>query len=163
MIAHSTFDTPIFGPEMALEPAWLDYNNHLNMAYYNVIFDRSVDAMLEIVGIGEDYRNATNCSVMTAELHVCYIRELMADAKVRATSRLVDADEKRLHVYQELYHVDGWLAATSESLILHVDLDKRKVAHMPAVQQANISTILAAHQALPPTKYMGRTIGIKRA
>ena len=28
---------------MQIEPQWIDYNGHLNMAYYNVMFDRAID------------------------------------------------------------------------------------------------------------------------
>lgn len=155
-------ETPVFGPEMTLKPEWIDYNDHLNMAYYNVLFDVSLDAMLEQVGIGETYRETTTFSVMTAEVHVNYVRELRSDARVRVAMRLVDFDEKRIHCYEELYHVDGWLAAACEVMVLHVDLEKRKVAPMPETIQANLAAMLEAHQALPPTRYMGRSIGIKR-
>lgn len=162
MIAPVTFDTPVLGPEMGLEPGWIDYNDHLNMAYYNVIFDRSLDAMLDSVGIGEDYRLNDNFTIMTAQAHVSYLRELRSDARVRVTIRLVDADEKRLHIYEELYHSEGWLAATSESILLHVDMAQRKVVRFPDDRLASLGAMLAAHQALPPTKFMGRTLGLKR-
>ena len=30
-------------PEQRVEPAWIDYNGHMNMAYYNLAFDRALD------------------------------------------------------------------------------------------------------------------------
>ena len=111
-LKSARFDTPVIGPEMGIEEQWIDYNDHLNMAYYNVLFDRTGDFAVDILNIGDAYRRATNNTLMTAEAHVTYLRELKKDARVRGTFRLIDADRKRLHVYYELYHSEGWLAAT---------------------------------------------------
>ena len=71
---------------MRVEPGWIDYNGHLNMAYYNVLFDRAVDEVYELLGLGLDYVKAARRSTFTAEVHVCYRRELLVDAPVRVTS-----------------------------------------------------------------------------
>jgi acyl-CoA thioester hydrolase len=154
------FDTPVLGPEMALDAGWIDYNDHLNMAYYNVIFDRTVDIAMDILNCGLAYRMAENHTMMTAQAHVTYIRELKSDARVRGTFRLLDADDKRLHVYLELFHADGWLAAASENMMLHVDLSGPRVARFPESISADVQTMLKYHRSLPPTKYMGRAIAI---
>lgn len=156
------FDTPVIGPEMGIEAQWIDYNDHLNMAYYNVLFDRTGDFAVDILNVGEAYRRATNRTLMTAEAHVTYIRELKKDARVRGTFRLVDADRKRLHVYYELYHVDGWLAATSENMLLHVDLAGPKVTAFSDEAFEDIELMLRYHRSLPKPKYIGRLIGIRR-
>ena len=156
------FDTPMLGPEMVVAKEWIDYNDHLNMAYYNVIFDRSSDGAFDVLNIGEAHRRAENMTLMTAQAQVNYLRELKLGAKVRATLRLVDADAKRLHIYQELYHSEGWLAATSERIMLHVDLSGTKVAPFSPEVEANIQTMLRYHRSLPPTKYMGKPLGIRR-
>ena len=31
---------PLTSRVMGIEPDWIDYNGHLNMAFYNVLFDR---------------------------------------------------------------------------------------------------------------------------
>lgn len=155
-------DGAVMGPDMTLEPGWIDYNDHLNMAYYHVIFDRSLDVLFDRLGLGQAYRDATGCSVMTAEVHVNYVREVLADATVRVASRIIDCDAKRVHCYQELYHAEGWLAATSECMVLHVDLNARKVTAMPETAQAAARAFQEAHAGLPPSRYLGRTIGIRR-
>ena len=38
------FFAPFVSSMMRVEPQWIDYNGHLDMAYYNVLFDRAVDA-----------------------------------------------------------------------------------------------------------------------
>ena len=49
------FFAPFVSSIMRVEPTWIDYNGHLNMAYYNVLFDRAVDEAYELLGIGLDY------------------------------------------------------------------------------------------------------------
>ena len=61
---------------MQIEPAWIDYNGHLNMAYYNVMFDRAVDELWFKLGIGPTYMKERHGSTFTAECHVRYLREI---------------------------------------------------------------------------------------
>lgn len=159
------FDTPIICPAMTVLPEWIDYNDHLNVAYYTLIFDRSAEAGVEILNLGEAYRQTENKTLVTAESHVTYVREVKAGSTVRATFRLLDADAKSLHAYLELYHADGWLSATQESVYLHVDLAAAagpKVCRMSSTIQDDVQTMLRYHGSLPRTKYVGRALGIRR-
>ena len=70
-------------------------------------------------------------SFFTVEAHVCYVRELKPDAMVAVSSRVLDFDAKRIHLFQELKHVEGWLSATSETVLLHVEMSGPKAAPMP--------------------------------
>src|SRR5262249_11830482 len=70
------FFAPFVSSLMRVEPGWIDYNGHLNMAYYNVLFDRAVDEALELIGCGLDYVETRKQSCFTAEVHVRYLREL---------------------------------------------------------------------------------------
>ena len=86
------FDTPVIGPAMRVSPEWIDYNDHLNVAYYTLIFDRSAEAAVDILNLGEAYRRGENKALVTAQAHTTHIRELKQDAELRATFRLLDAD-----------------------------------------------------------------------
>jgi acyl-CoA thioester hydrolase len=149
-------------PLMTVEPQWTDYNGHLNMAYYNVLFDRGADYGIGELGITLDYVKNRKLTIYTAEIHVCYVRELHQGHQVYATFQIVDFDEKRLHVFQELYHEDGWLAATSEVLSLHIDMSGPKVAAFPEDVMAKIKAMAEAQKDLPWPERVGRAIGIKR-
>ncbi|TPO06610.1 thioesterase family protein [Mesorhizobium sp. B1-1-5] len=157
-----TIPAPIISGPMAIEKEWIDYNGHLNMAYYNVLFDRCSDQAFELMGMGPNYAKERRLTIYTAEVHVCYVQELHLDHKVYVSFQLIDHDEKRLRAYQEIRHVDGWLAATSESLSLHVDMEGPKVAPFPADVMARVEAMRAAHAALPMPERAGRSIGIKR-
>ncbi len=153
---------PFVSRIMEVEKDWIDYNGHLNMAYYNVIFDRCSDEAFEIMGMGGDYARDRKLTIYTAEVHLCYVRELHLDDKVTVTFQLIDHDEKRLRAYQEIHHVDGWLAATSETLSLHIDMSGPKVAAFPEDIMAKVDAMRAAHGGLPMPDRAGRSIGIKR-
>ena len=154
--------TPLVSRVMEVEKGWIDYNGHMNMAYYNVLFDRGGDEVLDLLGVGAAYARERRLTTYTAEIHVCYVRELHLGDKVTATFQLIDRDEKRLHAYQELRHADGWLAATSESLALHIDMSGPRVAPFPADVMARVDAMWAAHASLPTPERTGRSIGIKR-
>ncbi|AMN55785.1 thioesterase [Labrenzia sp. CP4] len=148
---------------MTVRDDWIDYNGHLNMAYYNVLFDTAVDEVFHRLGMGPDYVKTRGGSFFTAEVHVCYLRELSAGMKVIATLQLVDFDAKRAHFYQELRHAEeGWLSATSEQLSLHVDMNARKVAPWPEDIAANLTALSQAHASLPRPERAGRHIEIRK-
>src|SRR5262245_65669019 len=89
------FFAPFVSSLMRVEAGWIDYNGHLNMAYYNVLFDRAVDEAFELIGCGLDYVRTRRHSCYTAEVHVRYLRELNAGDPVRVTFQLPDYDAKR--------------------------------------------------------------------
>ncbi len=147
---------------MTVEKQWIDYNGHMNMAYYNVLFDRCADEAFDVLGCGVSYVAERKLTVYTAEVHICYVRELHEGDRVTVTFQLVDHDAKRIHAYQEIVHEDGWLAATSEVLSLHIDMSGPKVASFPADILANIEALQAKHAALPRPERVGRSIGIAK-
>jgi acyl-CoA thioester hydrolase len=152
---------PFVSSVMRVEPQWIDYNGHLNMAYYNVLFDRGADEAFVLLGMGPDYLKTRRHSTMTAEAHVRYLREIHEGAPVTATCHLIAADAKRIHYFQELRHAeDGWLSATSECMMLHVDMTAKKVAPFPPDIAANVQRMLAAHARLPRPEGVSRRIAM---
>ena len=85
---------------MRVEPQWIDYNGHLNVAYYNVLFDRAIDEVYELIGLGPTYLERHKHSTMVAEAHVRYLREVHQDDPVRVTVQLLDYDAKRIHLFE---------------------------------------------------------------
>ncbi|MEM5581868.1 MULTISPECIES: thioesterase family protein [unclassified Roseibium] len=154
---------PVESEIMTVREDWIDYNGHLNMAYYNVLFDTAVDNVFQRIGLGPDYVKTRGASFFTAEVHVCYVRELEAGAPVVVTLQLIDFDEKRAHFYQELRHAeDGWLSATSEQMSLHVDMNARKVSPWPEDIHAGLTALAEAHAGLPRPERAGRHIEIRK-
>ena len=161
--AGAFFFSPFVSSTMRPEPGWIDYNGHLNMAYYNVMFDRAVDEAFLVLDLGPDYRQERSGTTFAAECHVQYRQEVKLDMPMRITIQLVDYDEKRIHLYMEMRHAnEGWLAATSENMLLHIDLESRKVAPFPSDILENIATMKQAHGSLPRPDALGRTMRIPK-
>ena len=144
---------------MQIEPQWIDYNGHLNMAYYNVMFDRAIDQLWLQLGIGPGYMKERNGSSFTAECHVRYLREIHLGDPVQVSVWLLAADDKRLHTFEELRHADeGWLSATSENMTLHIDMGSRKVAPFPSDIRARIERVRDAHAGATRPEGIGRSV-----
>ena len=155
------FFAPFVSSLMRVEPQWIDYNGHLNMAYYNVLFDRAVDEAYELVGIGYEYLKTQNHSTFTAEAHVRYLREIHEDDPVRVTFQLIEFDAKRIYYFEQLFHAEeGWLSATSENMTLHVDMTAKKVVPFPDNIMQRLSIMKAAHEQLPLPEGLGRRIAM---
>src|ERR1700676_4926302 len=131
-------------------PEWIDYNGHMNLAYYTVLFDQATDLLFDVLGLGLDYRRGTQMGTFVAETHNRYERELLVGARVRVATRIVAADEKRLYLAHEMFAQDGGQrAATQELMFLHVDLVARRVAPFPPDLHARVAAAAAAHATLP--------------
>src|ERR1700746_700604 len=152
---------PFVSSVMRVEPGWIDYNGHLNMAYYNVLFDRAGDEDFDLLGCGAGYAKAHGLSTFTAEAHVRYLREVRSGDPVRVTFQLLDYDAKRMHYFEQLFHAEeGFVSATSENLSLHVDMTTKKTAAFPRAVTARLADMKASHALLPVPEAAGRRIGM---
>lgn len=157
------FFAPFVSSVMRVEPQWIDYNGHLNMAYYNVLFDRAVDEAYALLGIGADYVKRAGHSCFTAEAHVRYLRELHAGDPVRVTFQLLAHDSKRLHYFEQLFHAtEGWVSATSENIALHVGMETKKAAPFAPAAMARLASMQAEHGRLPRPEGAGRSVTMER-
>jgi acyl-CoA thioester hydrolase len=157
----SVLSAPFLSSVMQIEPQWIDYNGHLNMAYYNVMFDRAIDELWLQLGIGPGYMRERNGSTFTAECHVRYLREIHLGDPVQVSILLVAADHKRLHTFEELRHAtEGWLSATSENMTIHIDMATRKTASFPPDIHTKIDAVANAHAILPRPEGIGRKIAM---
>jgi len=148
---------------LTVEPQWIDYNGHLNLAYYHVLFDRATDGLFADLGIDAAYAADRKMSMFALEAHISYLREIGEGDRVHVDSQILDHDAKRLHVFQSLIHADsGFLSATCEIMQLHVDMATRRAAPFPDERMTVISACAAAHADLPVPKHAGRRIGIPR-
>ncbi len=146
-----------------VRPEWIDYNGHLNMAYYMLVFDHATDALLDHLGMDEAYRERTGCTVYTLEGHITYERELHEGDPLRIATQLLDHDAKRLHYFHTMHHArEGYLAATTELIVMHMDTRAGRASPMPAPVLERVEALMAAHRDLPRPEQAGRVIGIRR-
>ena len=154
---------PLVSPTQTVIEDWIDYNGHLNMAFYNVIFDRAVDHFYDLLGVGAQYAESGAGSCFTMEVHVHYLNEVSLDDELELHLQLLDYDSKRLHYFQQMYHKEqGYLAATSEQLALHVDLNTRRSGAFPQQVLDKLDAMATTHLRLDAPSQVGHRIGIKR-
>ena len=145
-------------------PEWIDANGHMNLAYYVVLFDYATDALFEAIGIGREYKDATNHGTFVAETHNLYERELLVGERVRVATQILGADSKRLHLAHEMFSLaSGQRAATQELMFLHVDLAARRVSPFPEDLRRRVAAAATAHAALPRPDWVGRRIAMPGA
>tara|TARA_B100000925_G_scaffold131460_1_gene98356 strand:- start:2184 stop:2651 length:468 start_codon:yes stop_codon:yes gene_type:complete len=114
--------------DQIIKSEWTDYNNHLNMAYYVLIFDVAWEVMLKKFNMGEQSAKINGMSTMVVETNTTYNNEIKEGDEVEILLTFFDHDKKRLHFKMEMIEKKTKkLASTIEMLSLHVDLNKRKV------------------------------------
>lgn len=154
-----TIPAPFVSTNLAVEEAWIDYNGHMNVAYYIVLFDRGLDDTFDAIDIGGAYRAREGKSFFTVESHVSYLRELTLGDTATVTTTLVAHDDKRIHTFQEMRHAtEGFLAATLETLLLHIDMEARKALPWSAEVDGRIAAAFDSHRDLPRSERIGRAI-----
>jgi acyl-CoA thioester hydrolase len=159
---ESEIEAPFVTDGLKVLPEWIDYNGHLNIAFYLRLFDLGFDATYERFGFLPDVTRDRNASGFAAELHMTFQRELMVDDEVRVTSQLLAFSDKRINMFQMLYHAEsGELSATCEWMSLYIDMTKRRVAEIPALLQERLGKVLAVHSKLPKPHEAGRGISMQ--
>ena len=108
---------------------WTDYNNHMNLSYYILVFDMGAEIILSKFKMGEHSAKNTKKSTMVVETHTTYNNEVKENDEVNIFLSHFDHDKKRLHYKLEMYDKSKYtLSATTEVLSLYIDLNLRKVA-----------------------------------
>ncbi|MDB2652009.1 thioesterase family protein [Candidatus Pelagibacter bacterium] len=115
--------------DQIIKKEWTDYNNHMNMAYYVLVFDQIWEIILEKFKMGEQSAKTTKMSTMVVETHTTYNNEVKEGDEVEINLTFFDHDKKRLHFKMEMIEKSSKkLSATLEMLSLYIDLNKRRVA-----------------------------------
>lgn len=150
---------PFDSGEGEVLPGWIDSNDHMNLAYYVVLFDRATDAIYDAFGLGPGYKARTGCGTFAAESHNLYEQELRLGERVRVATWVLGADAKRLHLAHEMYRLsDNARAATQELLYLHIDLTRRRVAPWPEPVAATLQAFATLHASRQRPAWTGRRI-----
>ena len=104
---------------------WTDYNGHMNVAYYVLIFDLfGAEILMDKFKMGEESAKETKKSTMVVESHITYNQEVKEGDEVDVNLLYFDHDKKRLQYKLEMIHKEKkFLASTIEILSLYVDLD----------------------------------------
>lgn len=157
------YPAPLVAPEQRVLPEWIDYNGHMNVAYYVVAFDIAVDVYLEAIDFGQAYKNLGTGTSFALQSNVRHLGELNEGDPLKITCQLLDYNHKCTHYFMQMFHAtEGYLAATAEQLNVHIGLPERKTAPLPENILANLEEMLASHKTLGVPDGAGATIGIRR-
>ena len=108
---------------------WTDYNNHMNLSFYILVFDKAAEKILSQFKMGEEAAKKAKRSTMVVETHTTYNNEVKEGEDVEVFLSYFNHDKKRLHYKLEMYEKSkNILSATTEVLALYINLDLRKVA-----------------------------------
>ena len=123
---------------LTIKKDWTDYNNHMNMAYYVLVFDQTWEIILEKFRMGEKSAKDSLRSTMVVETRTTYDGEVKEGDEVEIVLTFFDHDKKRLHFRLEMYEKKTKkLSATIEMLSLYINLKERKVAEFES-EKVNI-------------------------
>ena len=122
---------------------WTDYNNHMNLSYYILVFDLGAEVILSKFKMGEQSAKTTKKSTMVVETHTTYNNEVKEGDEVDVFLSHFDHDNKRLHYKLEMYDKNkNMLSATTEVLSLYIDLSVRKVSELEEEKKAIIDEFI---------------------
>jgi acyl-CoA thioester hydrolase len=128
---------------------WVDYNRHMNVAFYVLVFDRATDNLLDHLEVGASYAKTTGASTFVMESHTFYLREMILGAAIRVETQLIDFDSKKLHYFHLMYHTTkNYLAATHEQMSIHVNLKTRRSSAFPEAVISRLELLRGQHASL---------------
>ena len=140
---------------------WIDYNGHMSESFYLYAFGDASDALFQYIGIDNDYRLAGH-SFYTVETHINYYLEASEREPLEFSTQILGLDSKRLHIFHQMFHGEsGDLLATTEQMLVHVDMNKAKASEIDQSVFRILQKIWSEHKKLPSPKQKGRVIEIK--
>ncbi|GIO22221.1 thioesterase family protein [Oceanobacillus sp. J11TS1] len=142
--------------------AWIDYNGHMNDAEYVRAFSQGVDQLMSMIGLTEDFLVKRKYTIYTLENHICYLDEMKQNEPFEVFMNVIDYDNKRIHLFFELYGENGKRAATSEQLLMGINQEKGKASPFPEEMFTHIQELAAKHTPSETPKEVGRIIGIRK-
>ena len=142
---------------------WVDWNGHMNMAFYALAFDQASGAFMSNIGLGRNYVESRSGMTFVLETHLTYDREMREHAPMRFTTQLLACDAKRVHLFHEMYHAgERYLAATNETIVINIDFATRRSAPWPAQVAERLEAVWSSHKKLPRPTKAGRIMGLAR-
>jgi 3-hydroxyacyl-CoA dehydrogenase/acyl-CoA thioesterase FadM len=159
---NAKIDGPVALHHGTVMTSWVDYNNHMQDAYYLVAFGDGLDAFFRYIGDDDAYRDS-GLTFFTAETHLNYYREMKAGEPFTIETQLISLDEKRMHLFHRMLHgKTGELVATNEIMQLHVDQRAGKVVPMRDDIFEALSAVWVAHKGLKAPAELGRVMSVPK-
>ena len=158
------YKTPIILSEKRVLKDWIDYNGHMNVAFYTLAFDNSLDEFLEnTLGIGETHASHNQQGPFVLQAHYHYLNEMSLDEKFNVRLLVVDCDEKRMHLCLDIFSVkQKKIIAVSETVLINVNLVIRRTEKYPTWALKRLEDLKNTHANSNFPSVLGKSIGLKK-
>ena len=158
------YKTPIILSEKRVLKDWIDYNGHMNVAFYTLAFDNSLDEFLEnTLGIGETHASHNQQGPFVLQAHYHYLNEMSLDEKFNVRLLVVDCDEKRMHLCLDIFSVkQKKIIAVSETVLINVNLVIRRTEKYPTWVLKRLVDLKNTHANSNFPSVLGKSIGLKK-
>ena len=121
------YPAPIVVTGQKVMTEWIDYNNHMNVGYYGIAFDKASDIIFsDYLGVGVEHVQASGQGPYVLQTHQHFLSEMRLGDEFSVRFHLIDHDAKRLHFFADMVAdmvsvQSGQVAATQEVVVVNVD------------------------------------------
>ena len=130
---EKTLSSPFRTKNQTVLGEWIDYNGHMNVAYYTLAFDKALDFFFEdVLNIGPSFVEKNKEGPFALKASYNYFSELLESESFFVDISILDFDSKRVHVFGEMRKDKSLeLSAVFETVLMNMDLSARKVKQYP--------------------------------
>ena len=97
---------------ITVRPDWIDYNDHMQDAYYGLAFSYAIDHFQDAVGFDDKYRRRSGNTIYVIEDHKFYLNEVKLASELKIETNLIDTDKQKFVLYSQMF-VNNELVAVS--------------------------------------------------
>lgn len=161
---NGPYNTPIVLPSKKVLAEWIDYNGHMNVVFYTLAFDSSLDFFLEeILGIGETHAIKKKQGPFVLQAHYHYLNEMGLNDEFNVRLLVVDCDKKRMHLCLDIFSKkQKHVIAVAEKVLINVNLNLRKVEPYPVWAYERLIKIKKTHEKASFPDVLGKKISLKK-
>jgi len=161
---NGPYNTPIVLPSKKVLAEWIDYNGHMNVVFYTLAFDSSLDFFLEeVLGIGETHAIKEKQGPFVLQAHYNYLNEMSLSEEFNVRLLVVDCDQKRMHLCLDIFsEKQKKVIAVAEKVLINVNLNLRKVEHYPVWAYERLIKIKKTHENASFPGVLGKKISLKK-
>ena len=164
MIAHAKPHAPLDVYATRVASEWVDYNGHMNDAAFAIVFSRSVDALMDRIGLDASARKRTGRTLFTLQMMLHYFKEAKEGDALSVSCHLLEHDDKRMRVWLDMADASGERLAASEQLLMSVTLGEGapRAAPWGFETLAALDALAKVQAGLPRPAEAGSGVAMKR-
>jgi betainyl-CoA thioesterase len=164
VIAHAKPHAPLDVYSVKVASDWVDYNGHMNDAAFAIVFSRSVDALMDRIGLDAAARKRMGKSLFTLQMMLHYFKEAKEGDVLAVACHLLEHDDKRMRVWLDMTDAGGERVAASEQLLMSVALSEGapRAAPWGFETLSALEALQKLHAGMPRPPQAGAGVAMKR-